>query len=322
MIPTSPKIGLALGSGSARGWAHIGVIRELEALGIPIHAIAGCSIGSLVGGAYALGKLDKLEEWARSLSLRHTALLLMDPHWGTGGILSGERMMRILRELDLDGRIEELAIPFAALATDMQTGEEVWLQKGSVLDAIRGSASLPGLVRPHHYGDKWLLDGGLVNPVPVALTKALGCDHVIAVNLNRDLLTPGLNPQTASSGAQLLEMTLAYVPRSLLNVCKWIGHHLPHLESDDEEPSSLTEALSNHAPNYRQVIWSMMTIMQDRITHYRMRIDQPDIELIPNLSHLSFLSFHSASEAIEEGRRAVRAQASNLLTLLEKIQKK
>jgi NTE family protein len=153
MSRKNQKIALVLGSGSARGWAHIGVIRELEAMGIKIDAIAGCSIGSLVGGVYALGRLNELEMWARSLTFKQMALLL-DPSFASGGILRGERVFKALRKFQFEGNIEDLPLKFAAVATDMDTGDEIWIKDGSLLDAMRASSALPGLLAPQKRGQK------------------------------------------------------------------------------------------------------------------------------------------------------------------------
>lgn len=326
---TPSKIGLALGSGSARGWAHIGVIRELVEMGVPIHGVAGCSIGALVGGIYALGKLDKLEEWARSLTFRHIAKLLMDPDWGSGGLLRGERVFKALRELGFDTEIEKLPIPFAAVSTDMRSGHEVWMRRGSLLDAVRSSCSLPGLVKPHYHESRWMLDGGIVNPIPVSLSRALGCNIIIAVNLNSNLLTPPKVAPKPSSFHQLIETTKQWLPHQVKEWSHWIAswadiwHRHPITTHEDliahNHPTHNKQLLDelHLPPSYRQVVWSMMTIMQDRITRYRMMLDEPDIEITPDLSHLSIIEFHAAQQAIEEGRQAVRRQADGIRALLD-----
>ena len=190
--PYQPSIGLALGGGSARGWAHIGVIRELEALGVDVHLVAGTSIGALVGAIHAGGALGEFEDWVTALT-RRTVFSLLDFQLG-GGVLKGERLMDFLRTRFQDRDIEDLALPFAATATSLQTGAEVWLRSGSMLDAVRASIALPGLFTPVPHQGRLLVDGGLVNPVPVSLARAMEADFVIAVDLATDLLHRSAHP--------------------------------------------------------------------------------------------------------------------------------
>jgi NTE family protein len=305
-----PKIGLALGSGSARGWAHIGVIRELQDIGIHIDVVAGCSIGALVGGAFACGKLDILEAWALSLT-RRTIAGYMDPGFGAGGIIRGTRIMDTLKYLGLEASIENFELPFGAVASEMTQGEEIWIEQGPFLEAVRASAALPGLVCPHFYQNKWLLDGGLVNPVPVALARKLGCSKVIAVNLNHDLLGAKEEPTRATS-------LLSWMHEASKKLPSFLGYSL---EEAFPAPSTVPSPYAQTAatPGYRQVLCSMMNIMQDRVTRYRMHIEPADIELQPNLSHLGVMDFHFAVASIAEGRRIVRENASTILKQTEAV---
>ena len=187
MSASPHRIGLVLGSGSARGWAHFGVIRALAAAGIRPDLVAGTSIGALVGAAYALGMLDPFEEWVRSLTGRDVVRFLdVDPR--SGGLIKGERLMAALRADASRRPIEELALPFAAVATDLRTGEEIWLRNGPAIDAVRASIALPGLFPPVERDGRLLVDGGLVNPVPVSLARAMGAQAVIAVDLSSDMV--------------------------------------------------------------------------------------------------------------------------------------
>lgn len=301
-----PKVGLALGSGSARGWAHIGVIRELESMGITIDVISGCSIGSLVGGVYAMGKLDMLEAWALSLT-RTGVAKFMDPTFGAGGIIRGNRIIDNFKYMGFDTLIQDFPKPFAAIATEMTQGEEVWIDQGPFLDAVRASAALPGLVCPHFHQKQWLLDGGLVNPVPVGLARKLGCNKVIAVNLNHDLVR---SKETNSPAASLL----SWMQEATKKLPSFLGYNI----EESLFPNDF-EASQNWSPGYRQVIWSMMSIMQDRVTRYRMHIEPADIELSPKLSHLGIMDFHQAEATIAEGRRVVRENADRILKQLEAI---
>lgn len=184
--PRSGRIGLAFGSGSARGWAHIGVLRALEERGIRPAVVSGASTGSLVAAACASGQVDKLESWVRDLT-KIDVWRLMDANFGGGGVMTGNKLMRAVGDQLEDREIEGLDCQFGAVAADLYTGREVWLRNGSMLSAVRASSGLPGLFTPTQHEGRWLIDGGVVNPVPVSLCRALGADYVIAVSLNRRL---------------------------------------------------------------------------------------------------------------------------------------
>lgn len=186
MAGLKPKIGIALGAGSARGWAHIGVLRALDAAGIRPHVVCGTSIGALVGAVYADGKTDELMQWVTSLTWRKV-MGFFDVSF-SGGIIKGARLTTFLRDNFMSKSIAELALPFAAVATDLASGREIWLREGRVADAVRASIALPGLFTPQSSGGRLLVDGALVNPVPVSLCRAMGADFVIAVDLSSSLV--------------------------------------------------------------------------------------------------------------------------------------
>ena len=186
MNESKPKIGIALGAGSARGWAHLGVLRALDAAGIQPHVICGTSIGALVGAVYADGKTDELTQWVTSLSWRKV-MGFFDVSF-SGGIIKGARLTTFLRDNFMSKSIAELALPFAAVATDLASGREIWLREGRVAEAVRASIALPGLFTPQSSGGRLLVDGALVNPVPVSLCRAMGADFVIAVDLSSSMV--------------------------------------------------------------------------------------------------------------------------------------
>ena len=286
-----PRIGLALGSGIARGWAHIGVIRGLAEAGIEPDLICGTSIGALVGGVQLAGKLDALEAWARQLTtLRMISYL--DFQLGHGGMIGGHRLTRTMNDHLGDLAIEALPLPFVALATDLVTGHEVWLRQGPLVDALRASFSLPGLFAPVRTDDRWLVDGAMVNPLPVSVCRAMGAQLVIAVNLHADLI--GRNPWPGTG-----------VPRAagfdLLN----------ELPADAPAREGALEGALRHIfgrapdrPSLFGVMVQSLNIMQDRITRSRMAGEPPDVAINPRLGHLGLLEFHRADEAIAEGRKA------------------
>src|SRR3954464_12171381 len=201
------KIGLALGGGAARGWSHIGVMRVLEREGIMPDVIAGSSVGAVVGGCYATGKLDEVEAFARSLTKRRV-MGLLDFHISGSGLIGGDRLRRLI-ERDLGQmRVEDLPIRFVTIATELGTGHEIWLTRGPLVKAMRASYALPGILDPVRFGRRWLMDGALVNPIPVTAARALGADIVVCVNLNSDIRLRG----TVIQSHGLDEVSEAMVP--------------------------------------------------------------------------------------------------------------
>lgn len=285
-------IGLALGSGSSRGWAHIGVISALTEQGIIPDVVCGTSIGSLVGASYVSDTLEKLEQWVCSLTKFET-VRFFDINSSLNGFVDTDRLHRFLNEYvaNDEAQIEELGKQYAAVATELETGREVWLTKGPVLQAVWASISLPGLFPAIRHGNRWLVDGGLVNPVPVSVCRALGADIVIAVNLNGDIV--GRHFQKPRMIAKKVE-----------------NHGVVGRISDlvTGYTSSMFSTTKNVAqpPSLFEAIAGSVNITQDRITRSRMAGDPPDILLAPKLAHIGLLEFYRAAEAIREGRECVR----------------
>ena len=290
--PHHNLIGLALGGGSARGWAHIGVIRALHNAGIKPDLVCGTSIGALVGAAYVGGELDRLETWVRSLHLQ-TVVSFLDFSLGSG-LIKGDKLMAFFRNHFVDRDISDLARPFAAVATDLRHGREVWLREGKVSEAVRASIALPGLFTPVQRDGSWLVDGGLVNPVPVSLCRAMGADLVIAVDLNADLLGRHLKPkpilpkhnQTMPETETLADSVMAHIQTSMSQL--GFNH-----KSGPQTPAML------------DVLASSINIMQVLITRSRLAGDPADVMVTPLLADLGLMEFHRASVAINAGRRAV-----------------
>ena len=195
------RIGLALGSGAAKGWAHIGVINALERAGIEIDVVAGCSVGALVGSAYVNNRLGVMEKWVSAVRY-WDVIRLMDLSWQRGGLLRGDRVFSHIRQLIPNELIEGCNKPFGVVASNLSTGRELWLTEGDLHQAVRASCSMPGLLPPVGYNGYWLVDGAVVNPVPISLTRALGADIVIAVDLQHDahLMQQDLLSVTPQSG--------------------------------------------------------------------------------------------------------------------------
>lgn len=301
------KIGLALGSGSARGWAHIGVIRELEAMGIRPDVIAGSSIGSLIGGAYASDNLDAFEDWVRRLEIKDIVSFL-DPSWNGGGLIEGGKLFEHFSEHFQDMDIESMRCPFAAVATDMQTGREVWLNQGRLSDAIRASIALPGLFTPARSGERWYIDGGIVNPVPISLCRAMGAELVIAVNLNGDIVGKHFRkPKKAGQETEESLIENEFWKKTVVAIKQVVS-------KESVLKDLLTPREKN--PGMFDVIANTLNIMQDRITRSRMAGDPPDILLSPQLSKLGLMEFDKAETAIEEGRRSVQRMEQALKDML------
>lgn len=301
------KIGLALGSGSARGWAHIGVIRALEEEGIKPDIVTGCSIGSLVGAAYAGGYLDVLEKWVRDLSFWDVVRLLDIKL--VGGFIEGQSLMSSFEDKIKNINIEELPIPYAAVATDLTSGREVWLQTGHLPDAVRASIALPGLFSPLKSEGRWLLDGGLTNPVPVSICRAMGADLIIAVNLNSDIVGRNVKPrqirkkEVKPEERDLFSQMLKKLNSGLFE--KWFGSRPKGKDQNDATPGMF------------EVMATAINIMQDRVTKSRMAGDPPDLMLSPRLGQLGLLEFDRADEAIAEGYDSVRRMLPALHQMME-----
>jgi NTE family protein len=295
-----PRIGLALGSGSARGWAHIGVIQALRQAGVQPDIICGTSIGALVGAACAAGELESFGQWVSGLGVTDV-LSFMDVGL-SGGMLKGERLMDFFRKNFIDRPIEDLNLPFAAVATALESGNEVWLRSGSTIDAVRASLALPGLFSPVWHEGRLLVDGGLVNPVPVSLARAMGADIVIAVDLNSDIL-----------GRHLNRAAEAAPPRNTSN--EWLRKLQDNLGSLWPDTAEATGTPQGSIPSVLNVIASSLNIMQVRITRSRMAGDPPDIIISPRLAHLGLLDFHRAKAAIEAGKNATQASIHALTAL-------
>ena len=293
------RLGIALGSGSARGWAHIGVLRGLEQAGIVPDVVAGASIGALVGAAYASNRLDRLEEWVAQIDW-WDIIRYMDVR--VGGV-EGGRLMQAFRERVEDVPIESLPRPFGAVATDLQTGREVWFQSGSLLEAVRASIALPGLFSPVLHQGRWLVDGGLVDPLPVSLCRALGADRVIAVNLNGNIV--GKHFSSRSSRLAGPSPLLARLSAGLQAMLGNNGRAADEVETVEQPPGLF------------DVMAGSINIMQDRITRARMAGDPPDVVLAPRLAHLGLMDFDQASAAMTAGLECVRLHLPLLRNVLD-----
>jgi NTE family protein len=317
-----PAIALVLGGGAARGWAHIGVIHELADMGIKPDMVVGTSVGSIVGGAYASGNLEQFEEWISSLG-RVDIIRLLDAKMTGGGFLQGNSLMAAIKKRIGDPKIEELDIPFACVATELGTGREVWLRDGSLLDACRASIALPGMFAPSRMKeDKLLLDGGLVNPVPVSLARAMGGDVVIAVNLNGDLIGRHFFIHGGDEiSDEECDRALAEIEEKDTIIAKWAAKMKTGFGVRLDSYISSLRKKESPDPGLFDVIAGSIDIMQDRITRSRMAGEPPDIHITPLLSHVGLMEFDRAEESIREGREATRRQKDAILKFAQALEK-
>lgn len=290
-----PKLGLALGSGSARGWSHIGVLRALQRAGHTPDIVCGSSIGALVGAVYAADRLDWLEEWTRALTWQGV-LGLLDLRIG-GGLIEGTRLVQFFRKHFEDQGIAQLPRRYACVATELASGREVWLREGPVIDAVRASIALPGLFTPALHEGRLLVDGGLVNPVPVSLCRAMGADIVIAVDLNWDLV--GRHARAADAAvAAAGTATPGALATLLARFMPARGQGAPAAPADDDA------APPPPTPSMMDVLATSLNIMQVRITQSRLAGEPADVLIRPRLSDIAAMDFHRAELAIAQGEKA------------------
>ncbi len=302
-----PRIGLALGGGAARGWAHLGVLQALTEAGYGPDVIAGTSIGAVVGGCFAAGKLAALTEFATSLTKRRV-VGLMDFHIGGAGLIAGGRLKRLLeRDLAMT-RIEELPLRFAAIATELGTGHEIWLTRGPVVEALRASYALPGVFDPVRLGGRWLMDGALVNPVPVTACRAMGADIVICVNLNSDLAGRGTTIQSHPA-----EPDPEIVPElDVRPSSRWFGG----ITGAARRVRGLVGRERQDRPGLAGVMVDAFNITQDRISRSRLAGDPPDVMIGPRLGRVGLFDFHRAQETIDLGRAATERALDEIAGLV------
>ena len=296
------RIGLALGSGAARGWSHIGVIKALQKMGVEVDVVAGCSIGSLVGAAWACNRLPALEKWVCSFSY-WDVLRLMDLSWQRGGLLRGDRVFsqyrqQVLKEMSFDN----CERPFGAIATNLSTGRELWFTEGDLHQAVRASCSMPGLLAPVAWNGYWLVDGAVVNPVPISLTRALGADIVIAVDLQHD--------------AHLMQQELLSVSRPEQVVSAKDNQALSWHERLRAHLGRIKNSRTSATPGAMEIMTTSIQVLENRLKRNRMAGDPPDILIQPLCPQISTLDFHRAETAIAAGKLAVEKKIDELLPLV------
>jgi len=290
-----PVIGLALGGGAARGFAHIGILRTLLANGIVPDVVVGTSIGAVVGGLHAAGRLETFEEWGRSLQGMRNILGYLDIRLNGSGLLGGEKLASRLEDAVGQTLIEDLPVKFASVATEVRTGHEIWLTRGRLVDAMRASYALPGIFQPMLIGDRWLVDGALVNPVPVSAARALGAEIVIAANLSSDIFT---HSTTIYSHGAAPDVAVTPAPEETT-----AKRRFPRLFSP--EKTMKREFFGGGGrPGISSVMVDAFNIMQDRITRARLAGDPPDMLITPRVGQFGWFDFHRSEDLIAHGTRA------------------
>lgn len=298
------KIGLALGGGSARGWAHIGVIRALQEAGVTPDIIAGTSIGAVVGGCYVADELDALEGFARDLT-RRKVLSFLDFNFSGSGLINGNKLVDVLNERLGEVTIESMHRRFVAVATEIGSGNEIWLARGPLVEAMRASYALPGIFRPVKVEGRWLFDGALVNPVPVSVCRALGANYVIAVNVGADYAGRGtVVPHVEPIGLDEDEMDVdsvepeGIIARNSRAVKKLVQRQI--------------FGRKDNSPGISRVMMDALNIVQDRISRSRLAGDPPDSIITPRMPTFGLFDFHRAEAMIECGKAAVRREIDNI----------
>lgn len=301
-----PIIGLALGGGAARGFAHIGILRTLLAHGIVPNVVVGTSIGAVVGGSYAAGHLDTLEEWARGLQPRNI-LSYLDIRLNGSGLIGGNKLATQLEASLGQTLIEDLPLKFASVATEVRTGHEIWLTHGRLVDAMRASYALPGIFSPVLVGDRWLVDGALVNPVPVSAARALGAEIVIAVNLSNDVFGHSTTIFDHGTGPEVTEPIIE-VEEPKRGFSKFFS----------AERTMKREFFGGGGrPGISTVMVDAFNIMQDRITRARLAGDPPDLQIAPRVGRIGWFDFHRAEEMIALGARAAERTVESIQEAIE-----
>ena len=281
-----PVIGLALGSGAARGWAHVGVLRALAEIGVVPDIVAGTSMGAIVGGCYCAGLLDKLEENARRLT-RRQLLGLLDLNFRRGGLFSGSKLARLFESEMKAIRIETLVPRFVCVAAELGGGHEVWLRRGSLVNALRASYAIPGIFQPVLLGNRWLIDGAVVNPVPVSVCRSLGAGVVIAVNLYADVFD--------GNGTVIEDHSADDEPAGENGVAP------VEFGNNPRKPPSLPAVLTD-----------AYKIIQSRMARSRLAGAPPDVLIGPRLGGVGHLEFHRAADAIAIGYETCRRAATDI----------
>ncbi len=300
----APRVALVLGSGAARGWAHIGVVQELLAAGCRIDMVAGASMGALVGAVFAAGRMEGLRDLACRLDWRQMISYFIELNFPRSGLIDGRKVVEFTRRYVKFARIEELPLPFRAVATDIISGSEFVFERGDVVEAVRASIAIPAMFTPVCLDGKILADGGLVNPVPVSVARAMGADFVIAVDVNHYFSAATAAPPLP--GAQACKRRMAGAELDLL--AEIVSQVKKRLAGADTALGRTINRWTKAAavPGIFDVLGNSIRIMEARITEAELRANPPELLIRPQLGGISFMDFHRAAEIIRAGRQATR----------------
>ena len=305
------KLGLVLGSGAARGWAHVGVLRGLEEIGVRPDIIAGCSVGALVGGAYLIGALEEFEAWGRELSPL-SAIGAFNFWVNRGGLVDARPAFEAFAAFDR--KIEDLPVKFGAVAADLGTGEEVWITQGSVIDAARASSAIPVLFHAVQRGPRWLVDGAVANPAPVSLARYLGADIVVSVDLNANpRVLARFNPPPASVPA--IDPARDFAPDESFSGA--ISKFIEDTRTRIERQMAISKSRAQAKPQLFETAYAAVDIFQMHLTRMRAETSPPDIHLTPDMRDALPNAFDRADEFIEKGRSALMDKREEIAALLK-----
>ncbi|MGI9382533.1 MAG: patatin-like phospholipase family protein [Methyloligellaceae bacterium] len=300
------KVGIVLGAGVGRGWAHIGVLEGLAELGIEPDIVCGCSIGALVGASYVTGRLEALADLATSLTWARV-LSYMDVSFAGGGLIEGRWVVKFFQENVEDVAIERATPTYGAVATELHTGRETWLTSGSIIDAVRASIAVPGLITPIPIRGRWLVDGALVNPLPVSLCRALGADVILGVSLNGDLVSRPLSLVGEAEPPPDPEANRS-------TWLRWLSYGLPRgVRAVRDQPDEAAAQAEPDRPGYLEVVGESFFLVQDFVARVRLAADPVDVLIVPDVTHIGLMEFHRADEAIAAGREAVTSARDTIL---------
>ncbi len=309
------KVGLVLGSGGARGWAHIGVLQELKRMGIEPFCIAGTSIGSIAGTLYATDTLDLAEDLALHLNWKDVALLFLEVNFLRSGLVSGRNFMKLLQDIIPARSFSELAYPLAIVATDLNSEREVVFKEGDLFNAIRSSISIPGIFTPVEHECTHLVDGGLTNPLPISTCRAMGAEQIIAIDIN--LRSP---PERDSiQQVEQEESKEDHDSNTLKSLQASIAKLLPQLHTPASKtfmrwfdtPDKPSESLS-----LIDVLTRSFRLVENEITRNTIKLNPPEILIQPAVGNIMTLEFYRGKEAIEAGREAVQEKREELEALM------
>ncbi|MBT3228696.1 MAG: patatin family protein [Candidatus Marinimicrobia bacterium] len=308
----TPKIGLVLGSGASRGWAHIGVIEALEKHGVEVGLITGASAGSFIGAAYAGGGLDQVKKFALDMDWK-AVLSYLDLAFPRSGFIEGQKVAELIELFTRVDQFEDLRIPMIMVATNMFTGKEVRLSQGSITHALRASMAVPGLLTPKFINNEWLVDGGVVNPLPIDVCRDAGADIVIAVDINSERIAKRNHPPKDQDWVKNSEK----IEKKRLEVIKsWTDRFGP---TGKTLGTKIDQWFSREAPSPHifEVLGSSINIMQKKIEEMNLLTHEPDILLAPRLGDMSFFDFDHAERAINEGFKCCEKSIPDILKKID-----